>query len=165
MKLRSAATAALLVFVLLAVGTMIVKDMRRSQHGTAAAARSQQPAVVVAHAGAARPVVRVTYFHTTTRCVSCYKIEALTQATVQTTFAAQLAQGDLVWSAINVDEPRNEHYIDDYKLFTKSVIVSEVVGEKEVRFKSLDRVWELLGDEQAFARYVADEVGAFLGHA
>jgi hypothetical protein len=163
-KLRSAVTAALLVFVLLAVVTMIVKETRRSQHAAAVVARSQQPAAAVAHASVARPVVRVTYFHTTTRCVSCYKIEALAQATVQTAFAAQLAQGDLVWSAINVDEPGNEHYIDDYRLFTKSVIVSEVVGEKEVRFRNLDRVWELLGDEQAFARYVADEVGAFLEH-
>ncbi len=121
-------------------------------------------------ASAARPatprrVVHVTYFYTTTRCVSCYKIEALSEAAVSATFAGALAQGDLVWRAINIDEPGNEHYIDDYKLFTKSLIVSEVVGDKEVRFKNLDRVWKLLGDEQAFSRYVIEEVGGFAGHS
>lgn len=124
--------------------------------------RSGEPALPPA---APRRVVWVTYFHTTTRCLSCYKIEALSEATVSATFAAALAKGDLVWRTINIDEPRNEHYVDDYQLFTKSVIVSEVVGRKEVRFKNLDLVWRLLGDEAAFARYVTDEVGAFLGHS
>jgi len=45
------------------------------------------------------------------------------------------------------------------------VIVSEVVGGKEMRFKNLDLVWRLLGDEAAFERYVANEVAAFLGHS
>jgi len=112
-----------------------------------------------------RRVVRVTYFHTTTRCLSCYKIEALSEATVSATFAAALAKGDLVWRTINIDEPWNEHYVNDYQLFTKSVIVSEVVGGKEMRFKNLDLVWRLLGDEAAFERYVANEVAAFLGHS
>jgi len=111
---------------------------------------------------APRRVVRVTYFHTTTRCLSCYKIEALSEAAVSANFAAALANGDLIWRTVNIDEPGNGHYVDDYKLYTKSVIVSEFVGDQEVRFKNLDRVWKLLGDEQAFARYVTDEVAAFL---
>jgi len=124
--------------------------------------RSGEPALPPA---APRRVVRVTYFHTTYRCLSCYKIEALSEAAVSGTFAAALAKGDLVWRTINIDEPWNEHYVNDYQLFTKSVIVSEVIGGKEVRFKNLDRVWKLLGDERAFARYVVDEVSAFVGHS
>lgn len=109
-----------------------------------------------------RRVVRVTYFHSSTRCISCYKIEALAESAVRATFAEGVATGDVEWRAINVEEPGNEHYIDDYKLFTKSVVVSELVDGQEVRFKILDRVWRLLGDEQAFTRYVVDEVASYV---
>lgn len=212
MRLRPAVTVALLAFVLIAVGTLIVKDARRSHQVSALNAEQQRtpvatragepsaasnptpaagpatgaptsvplpsPPVAVAtrpiHArpvlsavppAAPRRVVRVTYFHTTARCVSCYKIEALSETTVRATFGAALSQGDLVWRTINLDEPGSAHFVHDYGLFTKSVIVSEVVGGTEVRFKNLDRVWNLLGDEQAFSQYVADEVRGFLGSA
>jgi len=52
--------------------------------------------------------------------------------------------------------------VKDYELYTKSVVLSETKNGKEVRWKNLDKVWTLLGDEAAFKKYVRDEVSAYL---
>ena len=109
-----------------------------------------------------RSKVVVYYLHTTARCPSCLKIEAFTAAEVTGPLSGPLAEGRLEWKVLNVDEPKNEHFVDDYKLFTKSVVVSEVVNGKEVRWKRLDKVWDYLGDQQAFMKYVDDEIRAYL---
>lgn len=107
----------------------------------------------------------VTYFLTTTRCFSCYKIETFSESAVQTAFVGPLRDGRMEWRTVNTDEPWNEHYLKDYKLFTKSVIVSEVVDGKEVRWKNCDKVWDLLDDQKAFESYIVKEVKAYLGDA
>jgi hypothetical protein len=104
----------------------------------------------------------VTYFHTTARCSSCLKIENLTFLTVTNKLAAPLAEKRLVWRTVNLDEPENAHFAKDYSLHTKSVIVSELKGGREIRWKNLEKVWPLLGDQPAFEQYVEKEVRAFL---
>jgi hypothetical protein len=63
---------------------------------------------------------------------------------------------------VNIEDKGNEHFIDDYGLYTKSLVLSEVRAGREVRWKNLKRVWELLGDEPAFVAYVQKETHAFL---
>jgi hypothetical protein len=63
---------------------------------------------------------------------------------------------------VNLDEPENAHFAKDYSLHTKSVIVSELKGGREIRWKNLEKVWPLLGDQPAFEQYVEKEVRAFL---
>lgn len=124
----------------------------------------------VKHAPAAPPSnppsnsrkVVVYYLHTATRCVSCYRIENWTEAAVREDFAEELGTGLLEWKVLNVEEPGNEHFVEDYQLFTKSVVLSEVKDGREVRWKRLDRVWDLLGDEAAFRLYVDRELRQFL---
>jgi hypothetical protein len=107
----------------------------------------------------------VTYFHTTARCTSCLKIEDLTNATMTTRFAGPIAEKRMVWRSLNLDEPGNDHFVKDYGLYTKSVVVSEVRDGREIRWKNLDQVWKLLGDPSAFQDYVEREVRAFLEEA
>ena len=107
----------------------------------------------------------VTYFHATARCVSCLKIEDLTNAAMTTRFAGPIAEKRVVWRVVNIDEPENAHFVKDYGLYTKSVVVSEVKAGREVRWKNLDQVWKLLGDPEAFQGYVEREVQAFLEKA
>lgn len=106
--------------------------------------------------------VVVYYLHTTYRCPSCYRIEEWTAAAVTGRFAPELDQGLLEWRVLNVDAPPNAHFIEDYQLFTKSVVVSEVKNGREVRWKRLDRVWDLLEDPKAFEAYIEREVRSFL---
>ena len=92
-------------------------------------------------------------------------IEDLTDATMTTRFAGPIADKRLLWRSLNLDEPANGHFAKDYGLYTKSVVVSEVRDGREVRWKNLDRIWDLLGDPAAFQAYVEREVQAFLEKA
>ena len=106
--------------------------------------------------------VIVYYLHTTARCPSCLKIEAYTAAEVTGPLAEPLSAGRLEWKVLNVEEPKNEHFVEDYQLYTKSVVVSEIRDGKEVRWKRLDKVWDYLDDQQAFMKYVDEEVRGYL---
>lgn len=118
-------------------------------------------------AGAADPPAEknrivVYYFHTTHRCASCKKIEAYTEEAVKDAFAEEIKQGRLVWRMVNTDEKPNKHYVKDYQLYTKSVIVSEEISGKQERWKNLPKIWELLGDRPGFHLYIQEETGAYL---
>jgi len=104
----------------------------------------------------------VYYFHGTNRCYSCTRLEKLTYLAVAEGFEQELADGRVKFAAVNVEQDENKHFIKDYKLYTKSVIVSDVVQGKENRWKNLKRVWEQLRDEQAFKDYVQKEVRQYL---
>ena len=73
-----------------------------------------------------------------------------------------MKEGKVVWGLVNLDEPANTHYIEDYQLYSKSVIVSDVRDGEEVRWKNLMKVWQLTNDKAAFIRYVQDEVRDYL---
>ena len=104
----------------------------------------------------------VYYFHTNFRCRSCTMIENLTKQAVNTGFTDQLKTGRIEIKVINIEEPENEHYVQDYKLYTKSVILSDRTDGKEQNWKNLDKVWTLLGDENKFIDYIQTEVKAQL---
>ena len=104
----------------------------------------------------------VYYFHTNFRCHSCIMIEKLTRQAVNEGFADQLKNGRIELKEINVEEAGNEHFTDDYKLYTKSVILSDVKNGKEASWKNCEKVWTLLGNEQKFIDYIQSEVKALL---
>lgn len=102
------------------------------------------------------------YFHGNARCQSCYKIETYTFETMKTKFAKELSEGTIVWEVVNVEQGMNQHFISEYALSTKSVVLSEVENGKEIKWKNLDKVWELLGDQTKFQGYIESEVKDFV---
>jgi len=106
--------------------------------------------------------VMVYYFHGDYRCYSCNLIEALTRTSVEEGFSEEIEKGLVSFRAINVDEPENKHFVKDYRLYTKSVILSDTKEGKETRWKNLTKVWELLQNEVAFKKYVHDEIREYL---
>jgi len=91
------------------------------------------------------------------------KFEAFSNEALQDAFAEALNQGRLEWRAVNVDEPGNAHFVRDYELYSKSIVVVKIHNEKQTTWKNLERIWELVGDKGVFIKYVQDEVGAYLG--
>ncbi len=106
--------------------------------------------------------VTAYYFHTTFRCASCHKIEEYTGETINTNFADDLNSGKLQYQMLNVDEKGNEHFVNDYNLYTKSVVLSLVKDGKEVKSKNLEKVWEYLRNKDKFMGYVKSETESFL---
>lgn len=115
-----------------------------------------------ATATAATDGVVVFYFHGNARCTTCRKIEAYSDEAVHSGAAEALADGALTWRVVNVDEPANRHFIDDFQLVTKSVVLAEYRGGEVVRFKNLDKVWQLVRSKDRFMEYVQAETREFL---
>lgn len=112
-----------------------------------------------------KPVRRTIayYFHTTARCASCLKIEAYSREALETGFAKEIARGDLEWRMVNIDQPEHAHFVKEYQLFTKSLVLVEETGGERGRWKNLPRVWSLLTDAPGFRRYVQEEARLFIG--
>ncbi len=103
------------------------------------------------------------YFHTTFRCPSCYKIEQYTEGAIKEYFEKEIESGNLVYEVINVEGKGSEHFVQDYQLYTKSVVLSFVKDGKEVKFKNLEQVWQLLRNKDKFYKYIKSEVEKYLG--
>lgn len=103
------------------------------------------------------------YFYNTVRCPSCLKIEKYSHESIEQSFAEKITAGELSWMMKNLDDEANAHFIDDYKLFTKALVLVRYENGEQVKWKNCDKVWELLHDEAAFKKYVETEVAAFLG--
>ncbi len=106
--------------------------------------------------------VKAYYFHGDFRCSNCYKIEKYSKEAIDKYFAKELASGELVYEVINTDEKDNEHFAKDYKLYTKSLVISKIKGGQEVEYKNLEKVWNYLDNKEAFYNYVKEEVAKFL---
>jgi hypothetical protein len=119
--------------------------------------------VVTTQPGVAPDVIQVTYFSSDVRCATCMRIERLTRETVTKNFPAELANGRIVLQTINLDGPGNEHFVQDYQLISKTVIVSDRAKGQEVQWENLQEVWSKQKDEQAFEAYVVDAVRRHLG--
>ena len=117
-----------------------------------------RPTVVTTQPGVTPDVIQVTYFSSDVRCATCVRIERLTRETVEKNFAAEIASGRIVLNTINLDGPGNEHFVQDYQLISKTVIVSDRAKGQEVKWENLQDVWSKQRDEKAFEAYVVDAV-------
>jgi hypothetical protein len=132
---------------------------------TAAFAGAQTPDTqdAVPAATTAPHQIVVSYFHGDVRCATCKKLEAYSREAVEKTFAAEIAAGRLAFRMVNTDRQENEHFIRDYSLITKSLVVTEEHDGKVVRWTNLDKIWTLVrGDQQEYSDYVVAGVRAYL---
>lgn len=161
MKTNKAVTIALLLFVAVAAATMVRNGLKSGQ--TADSSKQEDAQQQAGSDSVVKSDIDVVYyFMTTQRCPSCMKIEAYAKEAVQSNYANNIENRTLVWKMVNVDEPANRHFIEDYQLHTKSVVLVRYRDGRQVAFKNLDRVWELLGDKAVFQDYVTTEVGSFI---
>ena len=102
------------------------------------------------------------YFHTSTRWSTCRKIEEYSQSAIKLGFPDELKSGKLELRIVNYEKPENRHFIKDYKLVTKSLILVKLVNGKQTEWTNLKLVWQLYKNEEAFFNYVNQEVRKYL---
>lgn len=102
------------------------------------------------------------YFHATIRCVTCKMIEDLSRVALISGFPEEIKNGRLEFKAVNIEEPANQHYLKDYQLITRSLVLVRFEGEKQEKWKTLERVWELVDKKEEFEKYVKEETKNFL---
>jgi hypothetical protein len=102
------------------------------------------------------------YFHTNTRCSTCMKIEQYSHEAIEQGFPNELKGGKLEMRVVNYESPENRHFMQDYKLVSKSLVLVNLVDGKQTKWTNLKLVWQLTGHKDAFLNYVRKEVRGYL---
>ena len=144
---RRLATAGLLLFLGVAAVVLIYKERRP------AAANAPVPT-------APRAAVVAYYFHGDQRCPTCLSIERQSRQAIERFFTNEVAAGQLAFRPVNLDQPANRHFVQDYQLETRTLVLAS--DGPPPRWKSLQEVWTLAHDETRFAQYLKTEVEGFL---
>ncbi|MGN0843951.1 MAG: nitrophenyl compound nitroreductase subunit ArsF family protein [Kiritimatiellia bacterium] len=91
----------------------------------------------------------VFYFHGRQRCMTCNRMEKMVHEVADNLPAVEV-------KVVNLDEPANEHYVADFGLTMRTVVL-----QRESRFTVLDKCWSLAHDEAVFKDYLARNIAAF----
>lgn len=110
----------------------------------------------------ASPQLVVYYFHGDRRCKTCNAIEANTKAVLDKRFAEQMKSGAVQWHVINTDKEENAHFEKDFQLLFGSVVAVRNHNGKQVAWKNLQKVWELVWDTDKFNTYLEKEFTEYL---
>jgi hypothetical protein len=102
------------------------------------------------------------YFHTNTRCSTCIRIEQYSHEAIEQGFPYELKYGTLELRVVNYEQPENRHFMQDYKLVSKSLVLVNIVDGKQTKWTNLKLVWQLAGHKDAFLNYVRKEVRGYL---
>lgn len=103
----------------------------------------------------------VYYLHLNRRCMTCGKLETYSREAIESGFADRLADSSMVFRVENFETEGNEHFAKDYQLYSQSLILSRQRDGEEIGWRNLTKIWELVGDKDAFIRYVQSEVTDF----
>ena len=168
-------TILLLVFVAASVVALFIKgsgdgpDIEKTTETAAgstaetAAAKntgSGESAAVTTHEGNTKIIAY--YFHGNARCKTCLTIEMYALEALETGFPEALKTGGIEFLSVNLDIPENEHFIDDFQLAARTIVLEKVVGGERKGYINLLRVWELVGNKEAYIAYVRSETGTFM---
>lgn len=158
MKTTQILKLVLTVFVLASVVAIIFSE-------TKSAPNLSQTPTPVSEEKIATPDHQVIayYFHGSARCTNCRSFEAYTEEALKGGFGEALKDGLLVWKVVNLEEKGNEHFVTDYQLHTKSVVLSDVQNGHETQWKNLDKIWDLVKNKDDFITYIQQETAMLMG--
>ena len=144
MTRKTVLSTVLLVFV--GVSLIVVAGLRRRDEGR-----------VASEASSTVPQLTAIYFHAPHRCPTCRKIEAYAHEALQ----PGIERGDLTWQIMDYTAPENAELVKQFKVMTSTVVLAEKRGDKIVRWKSLDDVWDYTHDQAKFAAFMHDAWNVF----
>lgn len=114
------------------------------------------------HAVAGDSKVIAYYFHGNMRCYSCNILEQYSGQAIEENFKNEIENGKLVFKTVNVQDKANSHFMQDYGLYSQSLVLSLIEDGKEKKFKNLTMIWQYARDRQRFINYVKDEIDSYL---
>lgn len=187
MNVKTVGTVILLAFVAVSVGYLIMSESKSADTGDVASGQgaaqippegepvgaNSKPATgtssdVVPSDQAAEPAqpahkVIAYYFHNTQRCMTCNKIERLAEEALRERFAEPLEEGELEWRVVNMEEPPNTHFVQDYQLVASSLVLVDLHDGEQREWANMEKVWQYVHDDEAqFKQYVAEQTREYL---
>ena len=154
MNIKTILRWVLLVIVVGSVGVYGLQKSRKHDPEPIEASVSQNTALAT---------VVVTYFTTAVRCDSCRTIERLSRQAIEEGFPKEVANGEVVFRVLNTDREENQHFLTDYELTNKTVIVSHQKSGKQTEWVNRQDVWLLFDEPAEFLDYLREPVKRFLG--
>jgi hypothetical protein len=155
MNAKNLLTAGLLVFVAAAIITIVVRE-RGSEDSPDAAAGPPANAPLPAEG------LIAYYFHGEIRCPTCKKIESYAHEAIQAGFSEELNSAKLTWRVLNYEVPANAHFATEYEIAAPTIVLVHAAKGKPEDWRNLTRVWELVGDKDAFVKYVQEQTRELL---
>lgn len=164
MKPKTLITIALLAFVAVSLGYLIVSESTSSPAQPTGAATAEEATAPSSVPSTSEPSHKVLayYFHNTKRCKTCLKIERLAKEALDEWCADAMSNGELEWQAVNMEEPPNEHFVEDYQLVASSLVLVDIRNGEQHDWINMEKVWDLVNDEPAFKDYVARQAVLYL---
>lgn len=156
MTSRRVLTVSLLLFVAVSIVTLVGKELAGKPSPTGSV-----PGILPGPPPVGRQLVAY-YFTGKVRCSSCRKIEAVSRETIEKSFPKELARNRLRFLVVNVDQPENRHFVEEFQLDSSSLVLVEMRNGKPLEWKNLSDVWALVEDDSMLEKYVRDEVASRL---
>ncbi len=145
-------------WVAFAVGVRVValgQGIAGTNEKPAAMGTAVQPATVTTQ-------VVAFYFHGTIRCERCLAIEKQAGEVVTNRFGAEVALDRLTFRVVNYDQPKNAHFLKDYKLPCPSLVLVRQKEGKDLDWKLLGQTWEMVEIPPKLHLYIEEELRQFL---
>ncbi|MFA5555200.1 MAG: nitrophenyl compound nitroreductase subunit ArsF family protein [Phycisphaerae bacterium] len=163
MKAKKIVTILLLVFIAGSIVFMIAKESKtepsqdRINPPESEVSAESNDSAQAEH----KTQIIVYYFHGDMRCVTCQRLQNYAKEALDTYFEKELASGEIIWSEINVDRAENRHFIQDYSLVTKSVVLSKRQNGQQVEWRNLDQIWQKVRSKEDYIKYIHESVLEF----
>ena len=154
MNPKKSLSIVLLLFVGAAVVVLVAREVRRDA--------SQTAPVVEEDVSLPTTGLVAYYFHSEIRCPTCRNIEAYAHEAIQTDFSSELSSGEIAWRVVNYELPANAHFVTKYEIVSPTVVLVRLSEGQQTDWRNLMRVWELVGDKDAFAMYVRQQTEELL---
>lgn len=162
MNAKSIVTVALLLFIAVSVVGMVLKERDSAPVPPEPVVPGSTPTASAAAPTLPQNGVAAIYFHGDTRCPTCRKIEATAAEAVSISFAEEMERGTVTWQDVNFETPANRHYLDEFGLVAPTLVLVKTNNGRQVEWRNMEQVWQLVGDPAAFTAYVRDGISAYL---
>jgi hypothetical protein len=101
--------------------------------------------------------VEVVYFHRAQRCAGCIHAQDMTEYTLNTYFAEELENGEIVFVALNLQDAANAAMVQKYGAYTSSLFINDVEEGVE-QIEQVTDIWLVLWDDEEFVELVKTEI-------
>ncbi len=154
MKTKTLFSMLLLAFVAVSVVFAFRKVAPRTTTNQAQATAEKQARIAATpdrlNAKLAETQFSAVYFHAPHRCPTCRKIESFSHEAL----TPEIESGKLAWQIADYTTDDNASLVDQFKVFTSTVVLVEVQDGKIVRWKNLEEVWNHTSDQADFTAFI-----------
>lgn len=154
MKTKTLFSVLLLAFVAVSVALAFRKIAPVTSTNEQQAATSSEANVATTNVGLnaklAETMFSAVYFHAPHRCPTCRKIESFSYEAL----TPEIEAGNVAWQIADYTTDANATLVDQFKVFTSTVVLVEVHDGKVVRWKNLEDVWDHTSDQADFTVFI-----------